>query len=190
MITADATAYLPLNVQLQPLCRQRRTGTLIGVTEQGDSLLVALQDGSIVGLSSKNVFGAAALARLQGAVGCKSSFKDQLLMRTDADLPASDTVLQRLGVEPDAAAPVGAGSAAANGALVNAVKEEASELFGPAAVVFVDDLLAGRPLSNAEQLRERLRELADVIGEPSLTGELITRVIKKAGLKRRGEGRS
>lgn len=188
---ARTTAYTPLNLQLRPLCQQRRTGSLIGVTRDGDSLMVTLKDGAIVGLGVKNVTGAAALDSLRAIGDCKSSFRECLLINVDDDLPTNEALLRALKVDV-ADGGVAPATTARNRPAVEtdvvfkAVRDEASNLFGPFAEVFVDELLTGRSVSNDDDLRALLRELAGAIGEPDLAGTLIAKVLERTGFERRG----
>ena len=102
-MTADNSskqALTRLLQQLSQLCQQQHTGTLIGITEHNESLMIVLQQGNIVGLSFRMTFGMAALPLILAVSYCTFNFKDNLVIHVDADLPPSSDILQALGATP------------------------------------------------------------------------------------------
>ena len=131
--------------QLVTLCQQSSTGTLFGVTEQNESLVIALKEGSIIGLSLSNVVGVAALPLIQAASCHRVRFTNKLVMRIDNDLPKSSEILEKIGaklpVEKLSLEPLSPNNIRSfNGQQVRAIVENtAKKLFGPIAILLLEE---------------------------------------------------
>ena len=170
--------------QLATLCQQGCTGTLFGVTEQNESLVITLKDGAIIGLSLRNVVGVAALPLIQVASCHKARFTNNRVMRVDTDLPKTAEILEKLGINLSAEIPSTKSLSPDNTRLVNEeqirtiVREAAKKLFGPIAILLVEEYFAtDEPLTHQE-LHQRLQAIAKAADAPHLAKPFILEVIE------------
>lgn len=171
--------------QLVTFCQQRCTGTFFGVTERNESLVIALKEGSIVGLSLSNVVGATALPLLQ-AISCqKASFNKKVVMRVDTDLPKTSKILEVLGVVLLDETLLLTSESKKNARLIDGqkvctiVEDVAKNLFGPVAVLLLKEYFVANDSLTDDELRQRLQAMAEAAGAPQLTKQLIAGVIEK-----------
>lgn len=170
--------------QLLTLCQQNCTGTLFGVTEQNESLVITLKDGDIIGLSLRNVVGAAALPLVQAASCHKARFTNNRVMRVDADLPKTAEILEKLGVNLSVETASIKPSSPNNIRSINTeqirgiVKEATKKLFGPIAMLLIEEHFATNEPLTLQELRQRLQAIAEAADAPHLANPLISEVIE------------
>ena len=170
--------------QLVTLCQQSSTGTLFGVTEQNESMVIVLKEGSIIGLSLRNVVGAAALPLIQAASCHRVRFTNKLVMRVDTDLPKTAEILEKIGVklpvETPSLNPLSPNNIRSfNGQQVRAIVEKtAKKLFGPIAVLLLEEYFATNESLTHEELRRRLQAMAEAADAPHLVEPFILEVIE------------
>lgn len=170
--------------QLVTLCQQSCTGTLFGVTEQNESLVITLKDGAIIGLSLSNVVGAAALSLVQTASCHKARFTNKLVMRVDADLPKTAEILEKLGAnlpfETPSTKPLSPNNIRSiNGEKIRTIVEKtAKKLFGPIAVLLIEEHFATNEPLTHQELRRKLQAMAEAAEAPHLAEPFILEVIE------------
>lgn len=170
--------------QLVTLCQKSSTGTLFGVTEQNKSLVISLKEGSIIGLSLSNVVGAAALPLIQAESFPRVRFTNKLVIRVDTDLPKTTEILEKIGVklpvETPSVKPLSPNNIRSfNGQQVRAIVDKtAKKLFGPIAVLLLEEYFDTNELLTHEELRRRLQAMAEAADAPHLVEPFILEVIE------------
>jgi len=182
-MTTDQTwsTYGDLNLQLRESCANRYSGTLYGLTDDGHSFAVSIREGSIVGVSFRASRGASALVDLGRIERCHFRSQGGLIALVDDALPSTGQILEQLAGETVSMQGQGAAGADIPSFLLNGIiREEASNLLGPVAVLLCKEQFeeAGElhAMSDVERLTVAIGRAA---GEPEKGDELRLRVLMR-----------
>jgi len=170
-----------LILRLRELCANNYSGTLYGLTDDSHSFAVSIQGGNMVGVSFKASRGASALMHLARIERCHFRSQNGLVAHVDDTLPSTGQILEQLTGETSSTQERGAaGTEIPSFLLKGIIREEASNLLGPVAVLLCKEQFeeAGElhAMSDVERLTVAIGRAA---GEPEKGDELWLRVLKR-----------
>ncbi len=180
-------SYPQLVARLLLLSSEKSTGTLFCVTENDDSVTIAMEKGKIVALSFGLTQGLAALPLIRTVANCRARFKEKLVLRLDGSLPANCDVLRSLQLRLEAPYPRRVSVFLLDNRLLrNTIEAQASRIFGPIASVLCEEQFSYIDrLVTRDDLRRFLKALAAAAGKPEYAGNLIASVLQKTGIEER-----
>ena len=160
--------------QVQRYCEQRCTGTLFGVTDANQSVVMVLAEGNITGVMFRARSGRMALEQLQTVVSrLRFNLTKSALLRVDPELPETSEILEMLGVSTGSSQ----GLLEAEQFVRDMIVREACRLFGPVATLLCDDVLARQGIpQNRTHLVEVATRIAEKAGMLSKSQSLVDRL--------------
>ena len=157
-------------------CKQGYSGTLFGVTDANQSVVIVFTQGKIIEVIFKAQSGRAALIELINNVGqVRFRLVPNVLLRVNPDLPETDVILKIL----DATVGHDHQLLSVEQLVKSVIVEEACQLFGPVAGLLCQEVLITRGIpQDRVQLIEVSSRIAELAGRPTLGPQLAEQLFK------------